>query len=66
MPATEAKLNWNEIIHIIEGFMATITVAAKPSAGRALFGRPSSSAKRYTLPIMAALVTDGDIPASRA
>ena len=66
IPATAAKLSWNETLQSTAGLSATITAAARPSAGIAVPGRPSTRAARNTLPIVAALMTEGDAPASSA
>ena len=46
MPAMAAKLSWNETLDSAAGSMATMTVAARASAGSMLRGRPTASSPR--------------------
>jgi len=62
IPAMATKLSWNDTRWTISGEMTVIRPALKASAGRMLPGRSTPTASRYTLPITAALTTDGGIP----
>ena len=66
IPAMAAKLSWNETLQSALGSNATIAAAASPSDGRMARGRPNAMAATYTLAIIAARVTDGDMPATAA
>ena len=61
----EAQLERDAREHY-QGRTATMTAAARPSAGSMARGLPRASAARYTVPMMVARTADGDMPESRA
>ena len=63
-PATAMKLSWKDNVHSTSGIEANHDGSGKSQRGRALPGRPSHSAMRKRLNMMADRRTGGCIPVS--
>ena len=66
MPMVDIKVNWKEASCSSCGVSATINAAAKARTVTALFCRPSSSASRNRLTIIADRMTGGPNPVKMA